>query len=337
MLLITGCSQTTVQTTSTPTITLTSTTTTASFPTIDVPDAYNLIQQNIGNPNFIIIDVRTADEFNTGHIAGAINIDYTSAQFTADVSLLDKTKQYLVYCETGVRGAAATQIMVGLGFINVQNIAGGITAWIEDGYPVTAPVTTQSTTTSLTITTTSTVTTPTSTTPSTTTVQSMNGLQLQVSINATSLTSGESLQIAISEYNALSTGNNVAAATNWKVNGLTIGACPNINVLPFGLAVFQGSYNSQNISQGTPLELFGAVPCAQLIRFISGYDFLPDSNNAAIMPGGDIASPTPMATTETVNGTYAKGVQLTPFPTGTYTVVAGDEWGTLEFLYFTVK
>jgi hypothetical protein len=165
----------------------------------------------------------------------------------------------------------------------------------------------------------------------------MNGLQLQVSINATSLAPGEPLQISISECNALSAGNNVTSATNWKGNGLTIGACPNINVLPFGVAVIQGSYNAQNISQGTPLELFGAVPCAQLIRFISGYDFLPDSNNAAIMPGGNTASPTPMETTETVNGNYTRGFQLTPFPIGTYTVVAGDEWGGLEFLYFTVE
>ena len=193
-LLITGCSQAVTSTTSTQSTTAT----TSIVPTITTPDAYNLIQQNISNSNFIIIDVRTAGEFNSGHIAGAINIDYESAQFTADVSLLDKTNQYLVYCKTGIRGAAATQIMVGLGFINVQNIAGGITAWIQDGYPVTAPITTQSTTTSQTATTTSTNTTlttaaaTTTTTPLTTTVQSMNSLQLQVSINASSLTAGES-------------------------------------------------------------------------------------------------------------------------------------------------
>ena len=143
VLLITGCSQTTTQTTSN----IVTTTTTSNVPTITAQDAYSLIRENLDNPNFIILDVRTADEFNSGHIAGAINIDYESAQFTTDVSLLDKSKQYLVYCATGVRGAAATQIMVGLGFKNVQNIAGGITAWIQDGYPITAPITTQSTTT----------------------------------------------------------------------------------------------------------------------------------------------------------------------------------------------
>jgi rhodanese-related sulfurtransferase len=128
VVLITACSQATTRTTST-TVPVTTVTTTSNAPTISAPDAFNLIQQNIGNPNFIIVDVRTADEYNSGHIAGAISIDYESAQFTDDVSLLDRTNQYLVYCKTGIRGTAATQIMVGLGFINVQNIAGGITAW----------------------------------------------------------------------------------------------------------------------------------------------------------------------------------------------------------------
>ena len=180
-------------------------------------------------------------------------------------------------------------------------------------------------------------TTTTTMTTLTTTVQSGNGLQLQVSVNAATLTPGEPLQINVGEYNTLSTNNNITAATNWGVNGLAIGACPNINVLPFGVAVFRGHYDARNISQGTPLVLFEAVPCVQLIRLITGYDFLPDSSNAAIMPGGDLASPTPMSTTETVNGTYSNGIQLTPLTSGIYTVVAGDEWGTIEFLYINVE
>ena len=315
LLLMTGCIQTTVQTTPIPPTTSTATTTTASVPTIAAPDAYNLIQQNRNNLEFVIVDVRTAGEFNTGHIAGAVNIDYTSAQFTSDVNLLDKSKQYLVYCQTGVRGAAATRVMIGLGFSNIQNMAGGITAWIQDGYSVTAPTTSETTTTS---------------------VQSSNGLQLQVSVNATTLTHGEALQISVSEYNALSTINNVTVATNWGVNGLALSACQNINELPFGVALFQGSYTAQNISQVASLDLFPVVPCPMLIRLITGYDFLPDSINAAIMPGGDISSPTPMSGSLIVNGTYSTA-QLKPLAPGVYTLVAGDEWGALEFLYISVE
>ena len=193
--------------------------------------------------------------------------------------------------------------MVGLGFKNVQNIAGGITAWIQDGYPITVPTTTQSTTT----------------------MQSPNGLQLQVSVNATNLALGEPLQISVSEYNTLSTTNNVTAATNWGVTGLALSACPSTNEQPFGVAVFQGSYTSLNISQGIPLTLFAAVPCPLVIRLITEYDFLPHSINAAIMPGGDVTTPTPMSATIIVNGTYTQGTQLSPLVPGIYTVVAGDE------------
>ena len=310
LLLITGCIQTTVQTTP-----IHPTTSTASVPTVTAPDAYNLIQQNRNNLEFVILDVRTAGEFNAGHIAGAVNKDYTSAQFTADVSLLDKSTQYLVYCQTGVRGAAATQIMIGLGFSNVENMAGGITAWIQDGYPVTAPATLETTTTS---------------------AQSSNGLRLQVSVNTTALTSGQTLLISVSEYNTLPAANNVVAAENWGVNGLVLGACSNLNELPFGVALFQGSYNAQNISQAAPLPLFPAVPCPLLIRLITGYDFLPDSINAAIMPGGDLSTPTPMSGSLTVNGTYSLA-QLRPLAPGAYTLVVGDEWGALEFLYISVE
>jgi hypothetical protein len=230
--------------------------------------------------------------------------------------------------------------MVGLGFKNVQNLAGGITAWIQDEYPVTAPTATESTTTSPAVPTTSTTTQPTTTTPSTTTVQSMNGLQLQVSVNATNLTPGESLQIGISEYNTLSTINDVTAATNWGVNGLALGACPNINEQPFGVSVFQGNYTSQNISQATSLDIYAATSCPQFIKLITEYDFLPDSIFATPMPTGYLPPPPPMAAMQAivnVIGNYTQQTQLNPLVPGPYTVVAGDEWGALIFLHFTVS
>jgi hypothetical protein len=94
-------------------------------------------------------------------------------------------------------------------------------------------------------------------TPTTTTsVQSENGLQLRVSVNATSLTSGEELQINASEYNTLATTNDISAAPNWGINGLATGACPNISDLPFGVALFQGRYAAQNISKAAPLNIY---------------------------------------------------------------------------------
>ena len=104
-------------------------------PTITAQDAFSLIQSNTGNPGLVIIDVRTAAEFSGGHIANAINMDYYSPDFTSKVGTLDRNNRYVVYCRTGIRGAAATQIMRDISFTQVQNLTGGLDQWIRDGYP----------------------------------------------------------------------------------------------------------------------------------------------------------------------------------------------------------
>jgi rhodanese-related sulfurtransferase len=101
---------------------------------ISAVDANNLIAKNIGNQNFVILDVRPADAYTSRHIAGAIDINYGSANFKTDIVKLSKKKQFLVYCATGVNSAAVTRMMLGLGFKNVQNISGGYAAWVQEGF-----------------------------------------------------------------------------------------------------------------------------------------------------------------------------------------------------------
>jgi len=101
---------------------------------ISAVDANNLIAKNIGNQNFVILDVRPADDYTSRHIAGAIDINYGAANFKTDIVKLIKKKQFLVYCATGVNGAAVTQMMLGLGFKNIQNISGGYAAWVQEGF-----------------------------------------------------------------------------------------------------------------------------------------------------------------------------------------------------------
>ena len=98
--------------------------------------AYDLIQENADNPHFIILDVRTPEEFDGGYIEGAINIDYYSEDFRAQLETLDKDKTYLIYCRTGRRSAGARDIMAELGFIEVYNMSGGIVEWEAQGLPV---------------------------------------------------------------------------------------------------------------------------------------------------------------------------------------------------------
>lgn len=181
---------------------------------------------------------------------------------------------------------------------------------------------------------------PTTTTtavPTMTSTQSINGLQLQVSVSASDISPGEPFQISISEYNALGSSNNVSAEKNWGVNGLALGNCPNIYVQPFGVAVYQGYYTAQNISQANPLKIFMPGVCPNYVILITGYVFRPYSNYADILPDSNPTSGTPMSATVTVNGVYNLGTQSSSLSRGTYTVVAGDEWGALEFLYVTVE
>jgi rhodanese-related sulfurtransferase len=78
--------------------------------------------------NYIILDVRTEEEFAEGHIAGAILIpDYEIAE-KAERVLTDKDQQILVYCRSGRRSKNAASQLVELGYSNVKEF-GGIIDW----------------------------------------------------------------------------------------------------------------------------------------------------------------------------------------------------------------
>ena len=89
--------------------------------------------QKIADPSVTLLDVRTPAEFATGHIAGAINIDFESGEFKQDIQALDKTKTYAVYCRSGNRSGQATSIMAKNGFNSVFNLNGGVIDWTASG------------------------------------------------------------------------------------------------------------------------------------------------------------------------------------------------------------
>jgi rhodanese-related sulfurtransferase len=83
--------------------------------------------------NAVLLDVRTEDECNQGIIEGAINIDIHKGQeFIDAVEALDKTKNYYIYCRSGMRSAKACEIMNELGIENAYNLQGGIIEWNGD-------------------------------------------------------------------------------------------------------------------------------------------------------------------------------------------------------------
>ena len=89
--------------------------------------------QKIADPSVTLLDVRTPAEFATGHIAGAINIDFESGEFKQDIQALDKTKTYALYCRSGNRSGQATSIMAKNGFNSVFNLNGGVIDWTASG------------------------------------------------------------------------------------------------------------------------------------------------------------------------------------------------------------
>ena len=88
-------------------------------------EAKNIMDTTTG---YIILDVRTIEEFNTGHIVKAINIPNEVIKEEAEAILLNKEQVILVYCRSGRRSKEAADKLVELGYTNVLEF-GGIIDW----------------------------------------------------------------------------------------------------------------------------------------------------------------------------------------------------------------
>jgi|JI8StandDraft_2_1071088.scaffolds.fasta_scaffold11055_8 rhodanese-related sulfurtransferase len=77
----------------------------------------------------VILDVRTPEEYQTGHLKNAKLLDISEQSFSSSLDKLDKNKTYYVYCQAGGRSTTAVEIMIEKGFKKVYNLSGGIAAW----------------------------------------------------------------------------------------------------------------------------------------------------------------------------------------------------------------
>lgn len=98
-------------------------------------EAFTLIQDKQDNLDFVILDVRTPEEFADEHIENALNLDYHSETFGDWLNILDKNKTYLIYCRSGGRSGRALDIMEELNFREVYNMSGGINQWKAEWLP----------------------------------------------------------------------------------------------------------------------------------------------------------------------------------------------------------
>jgi len=94
-------------------------------------------QKGIAVKGAQLIDVRTAEEYNEKHIAGAVNMNFNSGNFKEQINSLDKKQPVYFYCLSGGRSKKAAELASEEGFENVNNLTTGITGWIGADKPVT--------------------------------------------------------------------------------------------------------------------------------------------------------------------------------------------------------
>lgn len=97
-------------------------------------------EKGIAEKKAIVIDVRRPDEFQQGHIKGAVNANWQNQdEFIARTSKLDKSRPVYVYCLGGVRSEKAADYLLKNGFKQVIGLEGGIKAWNDAKKPVEKP------------------------------------------------------------------------------------------------------------------------------------------------------------------------------------------------------
>ncbi len=85
----------------------------------------------------VIIDVRDKDEWDEGHIAGALHLSRGTIELDIEEKVPDPNAMIICHCGGGGRGALATESLQKMGYKNVRNMAGGFKAWKAIGLPTT--------------------------------------------------------------------------------------------------------------------------------------------------------------------------------------------------------
>ena len=99
---------------------------------ISVSDAKVLFDKG----DTLFVDCRTKEEYEMGHIPGAINIPRGLLEFKVVDKIPDKQASIVMYCMVGGRSCLATFTLFKMGYKNVKNMDGGWLAWEKEGYPI---------------------------------------------------------------------------------------------------------------------------------------------------------------------------------------------------------
>ena len=87
----------------------------------------------IKNTDYILVDVRTIEEYESGHIQDAVNFDFYSELFQKEILSLDKNSSIILYCRTQNRSTKTANYLKENGYKEIAVLDGGITSWVKNG------------------------------------------------------------------------------------------------------------------------------------------------------------------------------------------------------------
>jgi molybdopterin/thiamine biosynthesis adenylyltransferase/rhodanese-related sulfurtransferase len=108
----------------------------AEIDEITTPEAHRMLES--GSPH-VFVDVRPRDEWDEGHLPGALHVPRNNLESRVEALLPDKAQTLVVYCASGTRSAFATKTLRELGYEHAVNLEDGFVGWTRNGYDYTVP------------------------------------------------------------------------------------------------------------------------------------------------------------------------------------------------------
>jgi rhodanese-related sulfurtransferase len=103
---------------------------------IDVKEAYSYLKNHKGDEDMVLLDIRTKEEYDKGHLYNAILLDYTQTNFPQEIEKSDREKRYIIYCSNGKKSMNTIELMKELRFDKAHAIIGGLDEWKKQGLPM---------------------------------------------------------------------------------------------------------------------------------------------------------------------------------------------------------
>ena len=103
------------------------------FESTEINEISDIQFTEIQDSDYILVDVRTTEEYESGHIQDAVNFDFYSESFQNDILTLDKSSSIILYCRTQNRSTKTANYLKENGYKEITVLAGGITTWVKNG------------------------------------------------------------------------------------------------------------------------------------------------------------------------------------------------------------